>query len=141
MSFAFAFYLIFRSPSTFFVYKTFRRRCEMHATFVPQKFPCIHMCRGVYASGAADWVRQVSLLPAASLPLLPEVLLHHSCHLTPRLSHGRPGILLPPVSTTTSAVMIQYVHERYRVNKWKCNGLLASKRECVNCGGFIRVVY
>ena len=47
--------------------------------------------RNIYITGAAYWLGQVAMLPAASLPLLSEVSLHHSSHLTSGVPDGRPG--------------------------------------------------
>ena len=66
--------------------------CERGRCVHPSVLVCVyfhHRC--LYTVGAADWVRQIPLLPAACLPLLPEVHLPHSCHLSSGLTHGGPG--------------------------------------------------
>ena len=62
-----------------------------------QTFSSLSSSRCLNAGDSLDWLRQVSLLPAPGLPLLPvPIPLHHAGHIPPRLTHGGPSASLPP---------------------------------------------
>jgi hypothetical protein len=58
-----------------------------------------HTCRCFNSRDSFDWFRQISLLPAPSLPLLSVPFrfpMHYTSHIPPRLPHGGPSSPLPP---------------------------------------------